>query len=268
MGAPPEGFAYDNERPRHRRHVDAFEIGRHPVTNGEYVEFIAAGGYLDAAFWSEEGWAWRKEAGLAAPQYWRPAGADRPPGAEEARDVSRDAGTAAWRRQTSLGTEPLPELAPVVHVCFHEAEAFARFAGARLPTEAEWEKAAAWDPDAPASRRYPWGEEPPVDRLANLDQLAFAPVAVGTHPLGRSASGVEGLLGDAWEWTSSTFGGYEGFTAFPYEEYSKVFFGSEYRVLRGGSWATRPAVARNTFRNWDYPIRRQIFSGLRLARDA
>ena len=268
MGAPASGFAYDNERPRHRRQVDAFEIGRHPVTNGEYLEFVAAGGYLDADLWSEEGWAWRREARLAAPKYWVPHGPAEEVSADEAREISRDEGLSGWGRKTSLGREPLAPLAPVVHVCFHEAEAFARFAGARLPTEAEWEKAAAWDPDRREPRRYPWGDERPTSRLANLDQLAFGPKPIGTHPLGRSAVGVEGLLGDTWEWTSSTFGGYTGFEAFPYDEYSKVFFGPDYRVLRGGSWATRPAVARNTFRNWDYPIRRQIFSGLRLARDA
>jgi iron(II)-dependent oxidoreductase len=268
MGASAAGFAYDNERPRRRVHVDAFEIGRYPVTNAEYVEFIAAGGYTDRRLWTDEGWAWTREAGFAAPMYWVPAASEEPPAPEEARELSRDDGVRGWVRRTSLGSEPLPADFPVIHVCCHEAEAFARFASARLPTEAEWEKAAAWDPDARDPRIYPWGDETPTPRLANLDQLAFGPSRLGSRPLGRSAVGCEGLLGDVWEWTSSTFGPYGGFEAFPYPEYSEVFFGPEYRVLRGGSWATRPAVARNTFRNWDYPIRRQIFAGLRLARDA
>lgn len=268
MGAPALGFAYDNERPRHRRHVAPFQIARHPVTNADYVEFIAAGGYLERRLWSEAGWRWVREAGPTAPKYWTPAAEPSPPSPGVAREVSRDEGVAGWARRTSLGAEPLVARAPVVHVCFHEAEAFARFSEARLPTEAEWEKAAAWDPEARRPRTYPWGEEAPGPRRANLDQLAFGTAAVGSYPAGRSAVGCQGLLGDVWEWTSSTFEGYDGFEPFPYPEYSQVFFGPEYRVLRGGSWATRPAVARNSFRNWDFPIRRQIFAGIRLARDA
>jgi len=268
FGAPASGFAYDNERPRRRVHVDAFEIGRYPVTNAEYVEFIAAGGYTDRRLWTDEGWAFVQESDLAAPKYWAPSGTVEPPTREEARELSADAGAAGWVRRTSIGAEPLQPDAPVVHVSWHEAEAFARFASARLPSELEWEKAAAWDPDSAASRPWPWGDDPPDERLANLDQLSFGPSRVGSRPAARSAVGCEDLLGHVWEWTSSSFGPYEGFQAFPYAEYSEVFFGSDYRVLRGGSWATRPAVARTTFRNWDYPIRRQIFAGLRLARDA
>lgn len=268
MGASLGGFAYDNERPRHRRQVGTFEIGRHPVTNAEYVEFIAAGGYLDASLWTEEGWAWAREAGLAAPRYWVPAGAETPPGTEVARVVSRDTGPAGWTRRTSLGAGPLVPDEPVVHVCCHEAEAYARFASARLPTEAEWEKAATWDPDDSGTRPFPWGHEAPSARRANLDQLRFGPAPIGSFPLGRSAIGCQQMLGDVWEWTATPLHGYDGFEAFPYAEYSQVFFGPDYRVVRGGSWATRPAVARNSFRNWDYPIRRQIFAGLRLARDA
>jgi iron(II)-dependent oxidoreductase len=154
-----------------------------------------------------------------------------------------------------------------MHLCYWEAEAFARFAGARLPTEIEWEKAASWDPDSGRSRSFPWGEEEPTSTRANLDQLRFGPAPIGSYADGRSAVGCWGMLGDTWEWTRSSFLPYEGFLAFPYSEYSDVFFGHEYRVLRGGSWATRPTVARCSFRNWDYPIRRQIFSGIRLARD-
>ncbi len=163
--------------------------------------------------------------------------------------------------------EPIPGDLPVVNVGFYEAEAYARWAGKRLPTEAEWEKAALWDPEAGQARPYPWGDAPPDRTRANLDQLAFAPSPIGAYPEGASAYGVEQLLGDVWEWTSSHFQPYPGFEAFPYEEYSKIFFGTDYRVLRGGSWATRPSVARGTFRNWDYPIRRQIFAGFRCVQD-
>ncbi len=157
---------------------------------------------------------------------------------------------------------------PVVHVCYWEAEAYANFAGKRLPTEAEWEKAALWDPEAGRARPWPWGDEPPTPARANLDQLAFEPAEVGAYPAGVSAYGVHQMVGDVWEWTASDFAAYPGFVAFPYAEYSEIFFGSDYKVLRGGSWATRPAVARGTFRNWDYPIRRQIFAGFRCAQEA
>jgi iron(II)-dependent oxidoreductase len=157
---------------------------------------------------------------------------------------------------------------PVVHVCYWEADAYARWAGKRLPSEAEWEKAALWDPGAGVARPWPWGEQPPTSQHANLDQLGFAPAAIAAYPAGRSAYGVEQMVGDVWEWTSSDFLAYPGFVAYPYDDYSKIFFGSDYKVLRGGSWATRPGVARGTCRNWDYPIRRQIFAGFRLAADA
>jgi iron(II)-dependent oxidoreductase len=157
---------------------------------------------------------------------------------------------------------------PVQHISFHEAEAFARFAGGRLPTEEEWEKAATWGPDVTNPRPYPWGSDPVTPELANVGHTHFGPAPVGSHPAGASAYGVEGLLGDVYEWTSSPFVGYPGFASFPYPEYSEVFFDDpEYRVLRGASWASSFEVTRNTFRNWDYRIRRQIFSGIRLAWD-
>jgi iron(II)-dependent oxidoreductase len=162
---------------------------------------------------------------------------------------------------------PLDPLRPVCHVCYHEAEAYARWAGKRLPTEQEWETAAAWDADAGAARVYPWGDEPPTARDANLDQLAFETAPVGAFDRNVSPLGCYGMIGDVWEWTSSDFAPYPGYRTFPYKEYSELFFGDEYKVLRGGSWATRPGAIRNTFRNWDYPIRRQIFSGFRCARD-
>jgi len=268
IGAPGGPFSYDNERPRHTVVTDAYEIGRYPVTNGEYLEFIAAGGYDERSVWSEEGWAWKEEAGLFAPQYWRLKANPESTSSRTAAESTRAAGPSAWERVTSLGSEPVRPADPVVHVCHHEAEAFARFAGCRLPTEAEWEKAAAWDPGSGSSRRYPWGSDPCARDRANLDGRAFGVTQVGAYPAGRSPVGCEQMLGDVWEWTSSRFTAYPGFEPYPYEEYSAVFFGQDYAVLRGASWATDSGVARNTFRNWDYPIRRQIFAGLRLARDA
>ena len=166
------------------------------------------------------------------------------------------------------GWAPLDPDEPVVHVSWFEADAFARSHGARLPTEAEWEKAATWDQEAGAARAYPWGDEPPDAARANLDHGLLGPAPAGAYPAGASPCGALGMLGDAWEWTSTDFHGYDGFVAHPYREYSEVFFGDRYKVLRGGSWATRARVATPTFRNWDLPYRRQIFSGVRLAWDA
>jgi iron(II)-dependent oxidoreductase len=188
MGAADAGFAYDNERPRHAVDVPSFQIARRPVTNGSWRHFCEGGGYVRREWWSDEGWAWKEEY-----------------------DIGSHAGWATG-----------PDDEPVVHVSWFEADAFARSRGARLPTEAEWEKA--------------------------------------------STSGQLDATGQVWEWTSSHFAGYPGFVAHPYREYSEVFFGDGYRVLRGGSWASHPRVATATFRNWDLPERRQIFSGVRIAR--
>jgi gamma-glutamyl hercynylcysteine S-oxide synthase len=214
IGAGPEGFAYDNERPRHVVELDPFWIDRTPVTNAAYAEFV-------------------RDTGAEPPMYWE-------------RDGERWITTAMGCR------EPVDPACPVVHVSWHEADAFARWAGKRLPTEFEWEAAARG-----ADTEH-----------ANLDQLAFGCARVGAYADGASDCGAIHMLGDVWEWTSSDFLAYPGFEAFPYREYSEVFFGDTYKVLRGGAWAARRNVVRPTFRNWDLPERRQIFAGLRCARDA
>ncbi|WP_028932225.1 ergothioneine biosynthesis protein EgtB [Pseudonocardia spinosispora] len=250
MGTSTEPWALDNERPAHRVELPAFVIDATPVTNGQYAEFIAAGGYEDPRWWSTEGWQHRGEVGLEAPAFWQ-----------------RDSTGEWWRRRFGV-LEPVRSDEPVVHVCFHEARAFAAWAGRRLPTEAEWEKAARWDHETGRSRRYPWGDEEPTPRHANLGQRHLGPAPVGAYPGGASALGVHQLIGDVWEWTSSGWHPYPGFEMFPYPEYSEVFFGGDYRVLRGGSFGSDASAVRATFRNWDHPIRRQIFSGFRCARDA
>jgi iron(II)-dependent oxidoreductase len=242
-GAAADGFAYDNERPRFEVDLAGFEIDALPVRNQEFMEFVESGGYRRREWWSDDGWAWVREHGIARPLRWTPDG----------------------REGRFERLDPIDPALPVMHVSWYEADAYARYAGKRLPTELEWEKAAAWGPDADSPRPYPWGRDEPTPERANLGQTAFGPVPAGALAAGASAYGVLGLVGDAWEWTASDFRGYPGFRAYPYPEYSEVFFGSNYRVLRGGSWATRRRVARNTFRNWDYPQRRQIFAGFRCA---
>jgi iron(II)-dependent oxidoreductase len=248
MGTSTEPWALDNERPAHQVHVDAFAIDTVPVTNGAYQRFIAAGGYDEPRWWHETGWAHRVEAGLVAPRFWQRDG-------------------DGWLRTRFGVVEPVPADEPVVHVSWYEADAYARWAGRRLPTEAEWEKAARFDPATGRSRRFPWGDEEPTDDVANLGQRHLRPAEVGAYPDGASPLGVHQLIGDVWEWTGSDLAGYPGFAAFPYREYSEVFFGPEYKVLRGGSFGTDAVACRGTFRNWDYPIRRQIFAGFRCARD-
>ena len=237
LGAEPEGFAYDNERPRHAVQLPAFQIGRTPVTNATFLTFAEGGGYERREWWSDEGWAWKEEHDICRPAAWTADGRE-------------------WRMGRC---EPLDPDSPVVHVSWFEADAFARAHDVRLPSEAEWEKAATWD------QRTQTAVAAPV--AANVDQRLYGTAPAGAYEDGASPAGCLGMIGDTWEWTASRFDGYPGFAAHPYREYSEVFFGGDYRVLRGGSWATRARVATPTFRNWDHPQRRQIFSGLRIAKD-
>jgi iron(II)-dependent oxidoreductase len=250
MGTNDRRSAYDNERSAHLVHVDTFNIDKFPVTNARFAEFIDADGYERSEFWTRDGWSWRKGVDHQAPQGWHPDGA------------------GGWTQLMVGALRDLDPKEPVIHISFWEAEAFATWAGGRLPTEAEWEKVASAVPNSERTRTYPWGDQPPTREHANIGQLGWGPAPVGSYPLGASAYGVEQLLGDAYEWTSSRFLPYPGYSTFPYPEYSEVFFeDEEYRVLRGASWATAPSVVRNTFRNWDYRQRRQIFAGARVAWD-
>ncbi len=251
MGTDDTEWAYDNERPAHEVDVASFRLARAPVTNAEYVQFISQGGYEQRRYWSEAGWAWLSQTKSRAPAHWRA--------------TAEKGGLRAWQGLVFGRLEPLHPDGLVVHVSWYEADAYARWAGGRLPSEAEWEKAAAWDATAVAARRFPWGNAPWDTTRANLDQERLEPARANAYPEGQSAYGCLQMLGDVWEWTESWFDAYPGFRSYPYDEYSKVFFGQQYRVLRGGAFATRAVVARNTFRNWDLPERRQIFSGFRCA---
>jgi iron(II)-dependent oxidoreductase len=247
LGAGADGgFAYDNELSQHPVEVEPFAIGRIAVTNRDWLAFIEDGGYSRPEWWSEAGWEWRAREGAERPLHW----------------------LDERRERTLAGSREIALECPVVHICCHEAEAFARAREVRLPTEAEWELAATYDAAGATKLAWPWGEEPPGPAQANLIESGrFAPVPGVSLPAGASPCGALGMIGDVWEWTASEFGGYPGFRADPYREYSEVFFGQHYRVLRGGSFATSALVATPTFRNWDYPQRRQIFAGLRVAAD-
>jgi iron(II)-dependent oxidoreductase len=238
-----EPFSLDNERPAHRVHVPSFWIGRAPVTNAQWQQFVSDGGYREPRWWSPRGWRHRLESGIERPKFWTATGTRMRFGDEE-----------------ELGADE-----PVQHVDYFEAEAFAAWSGARLPTEIEWEKACAWDPDTGTRRRWPWGSAEPIPALANLGGAALRPAPAGAYPAGASAYGAEQLIGDVWEWTSSDFAPWPGFTPMIYRRYSEPFFGGDYKVLRGGSWATAASAIRPSFRNWDHPTRRQIFTGVRLA---
>ena len=248
MGAVDHALALDNERGAHEVEVPDFHLDRVPVTNRAYLEFVEDGGYGREELWEPEGWAWIQEQKISTPKHWyQPE-------------------PHSWWTERFGFDEPLRLDHPVVHVCWYEADAFARWSGKRLPTEAEWEKAASWDSKTETKRFFPWGDAPPATDKANLDQLAFGTSAVGAYPAGASPYGLLDLIGNVWEWTASEFTDYPDFDPFPYREYSEVFLDQGYPVLRGGSWATRPAAIRNTFRNWDLPIRRQLFAGFRCAK--
>ncbi len=249
LGAVRNPAAYDNEKPAHWVDVDGFWIDAAPVTNGEFLAFVEDDGYDRPELWTEAGRDWLDEEGVRCPLGWRRV-------------------ENGWVEEAFARVEPLVPARPVIHVSWFEADAWARWAGKRLPTEVEWEKAAAWDPELSVARPWPWGVDPPDPRRANLDARTFGAAPVGAYPDGRSFYGCHQMIGDVWEWTASPFLPYPGFEAFPYPEYSEVHFGDGYRVLRGGSWATSGLVARTTFRNWDWPKRRQIFAGFRCARDA
>ena len=242
LGAEPGGdFVFDNEKWAHEVQLAPFRIARAPVTNAEYRDFVQSGGYARQEWWSNEGWEWKSRDGLQAPKYW----------------VKQD---GAWAQRKFGRVSTLRPHEPVVHVSWHEAQAYCRFAGRRLPTEAEWEYAASWDRCTQRKLAYPWGAEAPAAGHANLESAGL--VEVGGFAGGDAASGCRQMIGNVWEWTASTFDRYPGFVLDPYKEYSEPWFGT-HKVLRGGSFATTRRLIRNTWRNFYTPDRSDIFAGFR-----
>ena len=244
LGARPgNGFVFDNEKWAHPVTLQPFRMARAAVTNREFAAFVEDAGYSRRELWSAAGWSWRTTAAAEHPVYWQGA-----------------AGSWLERRFDEV-VAIAPEF-PVMHVNWHEAQAYCRWARRRLPTEAEWEFAAACAPDESAKRRYPWGERGPDVRRANLFGDAGGRVSVGALPEGDSARGCRQMIGNVWEWTADAFGAYPGFVVDPYKEYSEPWFVG-HKVLRGGCHATRACLIRNTWRNFYTPDRRDVFAGFR-----
>jgi iron(II)-dependent oxidoreductase len=243
-----EAFVFDNEKWAHAVEVRPFAIARSAVTQGEFAEFVDSGGYARAELWSEAGGRWRAAERVDRPLYWRREG-------------------RTWMRRHFDAWVPLEPERAMVHVGWYEAEAYCRWAGRRLPTEVEWEVAASARPDgaagyAPEKRRFPWGGAAPTAEHANLDALRSGCVAADALPAGDSAFGCRQMIGNVWEWTASDFLPYPGFVADPYEDYSQPWFGT-HKVLRGGCFATRARLLRNTLRNFYLPERRDVWAGFR-----
>ncbi|MEA2173673.1 MAG: gamma-glutamyl hercynylcysteine S-oxide synthase [Blastocatellia bacterium] len=248
MGSNWKSFAYDNELPAHNVFLPAFKIDRLLTTNEEYAHFIAGGGYERRELWSEEGWTWRSKENWTSPLYWRRV-------------------DDQWLVRTMFEESPMRPAHPVTGVSWHEAEAYAKFVNKRLPTEAEWEKAASWDARLNRKRRFAWGDENPGPINANFGNHFWDTTPVGSFPAGASHYGCLAMTGNVWEWTSDPFEGYEGFEPFPYPEYSEVWFDGDHRVLKGGSWATGVNVLRTSFRNFFRRHFRIAFAGIRCASD-
>jgi iron(II)-dependent oxidoreductase len=235
------GFVFDNEKWAHEVRVAPFAISRCAVMNEEFVAFVDEGGYARREWWSDEGWRWREQEPAEHPVYWIPQANGR------------------WLQRFYDQVLPLAATHPVMHVNWYEADAFCRWARRRLPSEAEWELAASGMEKA----SYPWGEEPPSQQRAELDATSPRCAPVAAHAAGDAPNGCRQLIGNVWEWTSDDFCPYPGFEVDPYKEYSQPWFGPERKVLRGGCWATRSRLIRNTWRNYFTKERRDIFAGFR-----
>ena len=240
------GFGWDNEFDAHTVEVPAFRIDRRMVTNGEWLAFVDAGGYRERRLWSDDDWAWRESTKLTHPAFW--AGA-----------------AGGWRSRGMFVETPLVLDAPVF-VSHAEASAYARWAGGRLPTEAEFHRAAYGTPDG-GERAYPWGDAPPAAEHGNFDLRRWEPTPVGAFPAGRSAFGLDDALGNGWEWTSSVWAPFAGFERFPfYPGYSADFFDGRHFTMKSGSMRTAACMLRRSFRNWFQPHYGYVYAGFRLVR--
>jgi iron(II)-dependent oxidoreductase len=243
-------FVFDNEQLAHEVEIEPFVISKTSVSNREFRTFVEDDGYRRSDLWSTEGWQWRTAASAEHPVYWQ---------REE---------NGRWLRRNFDEWVALDERLPVIHVNWHEADAYCRWAGRRLPTEAEWEMAASAESSTKGrsltehKRRYPWGDDSPTPERANLDWRAMGCIMVDALPAGDSAFGCRQMIGNVWEWTASDFRPYPGFVAGPYKEYSEPWFGN-HKVLRGGCWATRSHLIHNCYRNFYTPDRRDVWAGLR-----
>ena len=247
--APDSPFVFDNEMGAHEVEVEPFAISRTALTNAEFAAFVEDRGYERRELWIKEGWHWRQRVSAQHPVYWL-------------RDGSR------WFCREFDEVVSLNERLPVLHVNWYEADAYCRWAGRRLPSEAEWEIAACAEPSANGrdisdrKRRFPWGDESPTPECANLDWRAMGCVDVRLLPAGDNAFGCRQMIGNVWEWTASDFGAYPGFVPGPYKEYSAPWFG-DHKVLRGGCWVTRSRLIHNAYRNFYQPDRRDVWAGFR-----
>jgi iron(II)-dependent oxidoreductase len=246
---PEQGFVFDNEQLAHDVEIAPFAISKTAVSNGQLRNFVEDNGYKRSELWTAEGWQWRTAVGAEHPVYWRREGND-------------------WLRRSFDEWVALNDRLPVIHVNWHEADAYCRWADRRLPTEAEWEMAASAERPANGrglttrKRRYPWGDDVPTPERANLDWRAMGCMPVDALPAGDSAFGCRQMIGNAWEWTASDFNPYPGFVAGPYKEYSAPWFGN-HKVLPGGCWVTRSRLIHNTYRNFYTPDRRDVWAGFR-----
>jgi ergothioneine biosynthesis protein EgtB len=246
LGAARDGrFRWDNEHPRHECHVAAFEIDALPVTNAEFAEFVAAGGYTQRRWWTDDGWTWVQRGGRRAPHGWRRAG-------------------ATWRLQALTGAADFARAGDwPASVSQCEALAFTRWSAARLPTEAEFHRAAYGTPDD-SPRAHPWGDAALAPEHGNLAFRRWEPTPAGSHPDGASAFGVHELVGNGWEWTATPFAPFPGFEPLArYPGYSADFFDGRHFVLLGGSWATDARLVRRSFRNWFQPHYPYVFAKFR-----
>lgn len=245
IGHAGKDYCYDIESPAHKEYLEDYEIDVFPVTCGQFAEFVGDGGYTDYRHWLSDGWDAVQDNSWTSPMYW------------ERKDDR-------WHVCDFVGERPLVPDEPVCNISYYEADAYCRWAGRRLPTEAEWEVAACYDLVSGSRRAYPWGDAPPDETRANLlESRLWGRARVGSYGAGASPSGCEQMIGDVWEWTSSEFSPYPGFRS-SFDEYNDKWFGNQ-KVLRGGSSATPRASIRTTYRNFFRPHERWMFSGFRCA---